>query len=143
MSDWLLQGIDPKAPEGREFYLNLDDDWFDILMVVDVLLPDRFPLKDDNPLGHLEDHECQTLATLLDELVVASATRDLLDVQFSADAEARCDDDDDAETCIDPDTGRLVDVKRQRVEARIDGCLHNLARFSSFLKSCGGFMFEP
>jgi len=141
MSDWLLQGVDPREPAGNEFYLNLDDDWFDILRVIDVLLPDRFPLQDDNPLGYLEDHECQTLATLLDELVIANATRDLLDLQFTVDAENRFDDDD-GEVFIDPDTGQPVDFKRQRIEGRIDGCLDNLRKFSSFLKACGGFLAD-
>ena len=110
-------------------------------MVVDVLLPDRFPLQDDNPLGYLEGHECRTLATLLDELVVANATRDLLDLQFTVDAENRFDGDDD-DVFIDPDTGQPVDFKRQRIEGRIDGCVDNLRRFSLFLKTCGGFMAD-
>ena len=141
MSDWLLQGVDPRALDGREFYLHTADDWFDILMVVDVLLPDRFPLQDDIPLGYLEDHECQTLATLLDELIDANATRDLLDLQFTVEAENRFDDDD-GRIFIDPDTGQPVDFKRQRIEGRIDGCVDNLRRFSLFLKSCGGFLAD-
>ena len=35
MSDWLLQGVDPKNPDGREFYLHTADEWFDIVAIVD------------------------------------------------------------------------------------------------------------
>ena len=31
MSDWLLQGVDPREPAGKEFYLHTADEWFDIV----------------------------------------------------------------------------------------------------------------
>ena len=52
MSDWLLQGVDPREPAGQEFYLHTADEWFDIVNIVDQVC--LFPLAADNPLGWLE-----------------------------------------------------------------------------------------
>ena len=49
MSDWLLQGVDPREPAGHEFYLHTADDWFDILMVVDVLAATALPAAGRQP----------------------------------------------------------------------------------------------
>jgi hypothetical protein len=147
MSDWLLQGVDPKNPEGREFYLHTADDWIDILMVVDLLLSDRFPINSDEPLGHLEDHECRLLAALLDELVAKESTREFLEAQYLAEDEefgVYLDDDEDDDDDRPPRPADLppVDPERSSFAGRIDSCLDNLAKFSAFLKSCGGFLAD-
>jgi hypothetical protein len=147
MSDWLLQGVDPKNPEGREFYLHTADDWIDILMVVDLLLSDRFPLNADAPLGHLEDHECGVLAALLDELVAKESTREFLEAQYLAEDEefgVYLDEDEDDDDDRPPRPADLppVDPERSSFAGRIDSCLDNLAKFCAFLESCGGFLAD-
>ena len=51
MSDWLLQGVDPREPAGNEFYLHTTDEWFDIVAVVDHALRPLFPLEGRQPTG--------------------------------------------------------------------------------------------
>jgi hypothetical protein len=111
MSDWLLQGVDPKHPAGREFYLHTADEWFDIVAVVDHALRPLFPLAEDNPLGWLEERDCRRLADHLDYFLTSGIA-----AKF---------------------------IKRSRAFRGAETpTLDNLRRFSSFLKSCGGFMAD-
>ena len=67
MSDWLLQGVDPRTldgqrvlpPHGRRMVRHRR-------RRRPTRCPDCFPLQDDNPLGWLEDRDCLTLADHLD-----------------------------------------------------------------------------
>lgn len=78
MSDWLLQGVDPRAPTGREFYLHTADEWFDIVATVDSALHPLFPLADDNPLGWLEERDCLRLAGHLDDFLTSGSAATFL-----------------------------------------------------------------
>jgi hypothetical protein len=111
MSDWLLQGADPKHPAGCEFYLHTADEWFDIVAVVDHALRPLFPLAEDNPLGWLEERDCLKLARHIDFA---------LDQGIAANF-----------------------IKRSRAFRGAEThTLDNLAKFSAFLKNCGGFMAD-
>lgn len=111
MSDWLLQGVDPRGPAGKEIFFHTAEEWFDIVGFVDFQLYPVFPLATDNPLGWLEDRDCLKLAGhidfALDQSIAAKFLKDNGD--FSG-----------------PDNLTL----------------DNLRRFSTFLKSCGGFMAD-
>ena len=109
MSDWLLQGVDPREPAGQEFYLHTADEWFDIVNIVDQVC--LFPLAADNPLGWLEDRECRWLAHHIDFLLARGTV-----VRFFKK------------------TGSCRGVEDLTVD--------NLGKFSSFLKSCGGYMAD-
>ena len=111
MSDWLLQGVDPKTPGGREFYLPTADEWFDIVAVVDLGLRPFFPLEHGNPLGWLEDRDCLELADYLDFFLTRGIATEFLDSSLSF-----------------RDSAELT--------------LANLKNFSTFLKSCGGFLAD-
>lgn len=65
MSDWLLQGVDPRDPAGKEVFFHTQEEWFDIVGVVDSVLYPLFPLTPDNPLGWLEDRNRLRLAGLI------------------------------------------------------------------------------
>jgi hypothetical protein len=79
MSDWLLQGVDPRGPAGREFYLHTADEWFDIVAIVDQMLRPFFPLPNDNPLGWLEDRDCLKLADHLDFFIDSGIAAEFLE----------------------------------------------------------------
>jgi hypothetical protein len=111
MSDWLLQGVDPRAPAGHELYLHTADEWFDLVAVVDHALRPLFPLQEDNPLGWLEDRDCLELASLVDVLIDSGIAAEFLDSSLSF---------------------------RDSVELT----LANLKNFSTFLKSCGGYLAD-
>lgn len=111
MSDWLLQGVDPKNPDGREFYLHTADEWFDIVAIVDHALRPFFPLQPDNPLGWLEERDCLRLADHLDYFLDSGIAAEFLQKNRSF--------------------SRVADLT-----------LDNLRTFSSFLKSCGGFLAD-
>lgn len=83
MSDWLLQGVDPREPAGNEFYLHTTDEWFDIVAIVDHALRPLFPLKEDNPLGWLEDRDCLRLADHLDFFLDSGIAAEFLHKQRS------------------------------------------------------------
>ena len=110
MSDWLLLGVDPKVPEGKEFYTHTMEEWSDIVSFVDWALPLLFPLNPDSPLSHLEDPQALRLADLIDSALA------------------------------DPVIVRRL--KRGRWYQPGDEMIAGLGRFSTFLKSCGGFVTE-
>jgi hypothetical protein len=111
MSDWLLQGVDPRDPAGKEIFFHTAEEWFDIVGFVDFQLYPLFPLANDNPLGWLEDRDCLELAKHIDSVLESGVAAKFLkgNKDFSG-----------------PDSLTL----------------DNLRRFSSFLKSCGGFMAD-
>ena len=111
MSDWLLQGVDPREPVGKEIFFHTAEEWFDIVGFASFLLHPLFPLANDNPLGWLEDRDCQRLAEHIDFALDQGIAAEFLkgNEDFSG-----------------PDSLSL----------------DNLRRFSSFLKSCGGFMAD-
>jgi len=111
MSDWLLQGVDPKKPDGREFYLHTADEWFIIVAIVDHALRPLFPLADDNPLGLLEERDCLRLADHLEYFISSGIASKFI-------------------------------KKSPAFRGAETHTLDNLAKFASFLKSCGGFMAD-
>jgi hypothetical protein len=112
MSDWLLQGVDPRDPAGKDLFFDPDDLWFDIVDIVYATLSHRFPILPNNPLGWLEDRECQTLAALVDELVNSGDARTFMKM-----------------------SGEYRDAEEGTI-------LEDLQRFSTFLKHCGGYMAD-
>ena len=111
MSDWLLQGVDPRDPAGKEIFFHTAEEWFDIVGFVDFLLYPLFPLASDNPLGWLEDRDCQRLAEHIDFALDQGIAAEFL--QGNEDVSG-------------PDSLSL----------------DHLRRFSSVLRSCGGFMAD-
>ena len=111
MSDWLLQGVDPRDPAGKEIFFHTQEEWFDLVGFVDFVLHPLFPLARDNPLGWLEDRDCLMLARNIEFVLENGIAAKFLknNRNFSGPASLTLD---------------------------------NLRRFSTFLKSCGGFMAD-
>lgn len=80
MSDWLLLGVDPKNPEGKELYLHTMEEWSDIVSFVDWSMGGIFPINDRAPLAYLEQDQAEMLADLIevfltDEILVRRLKR--------------------------------------------------------------------
>jgi hypothetical protein len=86
MSDILLIGALPENKEGEEFYLHIEDSWWEMLFVMNNLLigiyqmdeyfyPDKWLAP---PTPHLEGKESRCLAELIDESLQNGSIESLL-----------------------------------------------------------------
>lgn len=130
MADILIVGKAPTSNEGKEYFLHCLDWWWDILVVIDRLLRDKFPIDTRFvramtlavPSPAMNATESIEFSKLVKDIVQDGSARACL-TQIYRDDPVLLDYYGDNE-------GLLM--------SNIDDRIEQLDTFASFLESCGG-----